>query len=163
MSIWTNDDGLRITTGVDEATQAKAGEYRLAGNMHMVETEFTATSLATGAAVLDYNTVFPNGARIEKVEVVAETACTSGGSAVLNVGFIRTDLSTELDYDGLVAALALTSIDADGDVVTLIQGSTGHGALVGTTLAYDGYLTADYDTAAFTAGKLLVRVYFYMP
>lgn len=163
MSIWTNSDGLRVVTGVDEATQAKAGEYKLCGNMHMVEAEFLATSLGTSAAVLDYNTVFPNGARIEKVEVVAETACTSAGSAVLNVGFQRTDGSTELDYDGLVAALALTSIDADGDVVELIQGSTGHGALVGTTLAYDGVLTADYDTAAFTAGKLLVRVYFYMP
>jgi hypothetical protein len=118
------------------------------------------TDLGTTAAIQDYNVVVPKNARIEKVEVITQTAVTSGGSATLNVGLKRTDNSTELDYDGLVAALALASFNSAGETVALTVGSTSAGALIGTTLAYNGYLTVDYDTAAFTAGAIRVRVYF---
>lgn len=162
---WYNADGLYVKFGTEEATPGKVANYRTAGPQQMLEIFVDETTLknmsaTAGATILDYNSVLPKNARIEKIEVIAQKACTSGGSAALNVGLIRTDLSTELDYNGLIAAMALTSIDADGETTSLVVGSTAAGALIGTTLAYNGYLVADYDTAAYTAGELRIRVYY---
>lgn len=158
---WYNSDGLYIKFGTDEATVGKAGEYETDGPQRMVELTISAlTSLGTAAAIQDDHVVIPKNARIEKVEVITTTAATSSGSAALNIGLARTDRTTELDYDGLVAALAKTAIDAAGETNVLTVGSTGAGALIGTTLSYNGLLTADYDTAAFTAGAIKVRVYY---
>jgi hypothetical protein len=163
MGTWMNSDGLYIKFGTDEADHGVAGEYSTLGPQRMVEAKLTLTEAALTAAIVDDNVWLPAGARIEKVEVIAETAATSGGAAVLNVGLQRQDRSTELDYDGLVAALALTAINAAGETNSLTPGSTGAGALIGTTLANAGYLTFDYDTAAFTAGVMKVRVYWSKP
>ena len=105
----------------------------------------------------------PKGAFIEKVELVVTDAATSANSPTLDFGLIKaSDRTTELDDDGPVAALALTSIDADGDVVEFIQGDTSHGALIGTTLTENGLLcvSVNLDTTGFTAGAAKVRVYY---
>lgn len=163
MGTWTNSDGLYIRFGADEATLTTAGEYpSVTANMHVTEVEFDLVDLGTAAAIQANTAIIPSGATISKVEILMDTAATSAGSAALNVGLIRLDRSTAIDADGLVAALALASIDADGDVVELVQGSTGHGALVGTVTTNAGLITADYDTAAFTAGHARVRVYWYV-
>lgn len=164
MATWMNSDGLYLTTGVDEGALSKAGEYRHDGAWHCVEVTIPdMTALGTAAAIQDNVTFVPKGARIEKIELVTETACTSGGSATLNVGLIRRDRSTELDYDGFIAAGALATFNAAGETVEYTAGSTAAGALVGTTLANNGYITADYDTAAFTAGKVVIRVFYRFP
>ena len=161
MSTWHNNDGLFIRFGTKEAEVGVAGEYRTNGPQRMVEVTIPAmTALGTGAAIQDDSAVIPKGARIEKVEVITDTLVTSGGSATLNIGLIRTDRTTELDYDGLVAALALASFNAAGETAVLTTAVTSAGALLGTTLANNGLITADYDTAAFTAGAIRVRVYY---
>ena len=160
---WTNGDGLRIKFGTNEATAGTVGEYKTLGLERVLEAVITLTSLGTSAARQDETLMLPAGARISAVKIINQTAATSGGSATLNVGLQRADRSTELDYDGLVAAAALSTFNAAGETSTLTNGSTGAGALIGTTLAYPGYLTADYDTAAFTAGVLRVQVMYYMP
>lgn len=158
---WYNSDGLYIKFGTDQATAGKAGEYRTNGAQRVVELSIPAlTALTTTGVIQDDHVVLPAGARIEKVEVVTKTAATSGGAATLDIGLIRTDRSTAYDDDGLVAAAALTTIDAAGETTSLTVGSTGAGALIGTTLANNGYLVASYNTAAFTAGAVTVRVYF---
>lgn len=158
---WSNSDGLYIKFGTEEGTAGRAGEYSTLGPQRFVELFIPdMTKLGLTAAIQEDNVVLPKGARIEKIEIITQTAVTSGGAAVLNIGLIRTDRSTELDYDGLVAAAALATFNAAGETVTFTNGTTAAGALVGTTLANNGYLTADYDTAAFTAGAIRVRVYF---
>ena len=163
MGTWLNSDGLYIRLGRDEGVSTTAGTYpTMVAGQHVTELRIPAmTALGTSPAIMANSTIIPAGATIARVEVVAETACTSGGSAALNVGLIRLDRSTELDYDGLVAALALTALDANGETTSLVEGSTSHGALIGTKLANAGLLTADYDTAAYTAGEVVVRVYWY--
>lgn len=160
--VWTNSDGLIVKFHRELGTVTKAGEFGTVsdGDQHVTELSISAmTALGTSAAVQDQHVVLPSGARIEKVEIITTTACTSGGSAVLNIGLQRLDRSTELDYDGLVAALALASFNAAGETYTMTAGVTGAGALVGTALANAGVLTADYDTAAFTAGAIKVKIY----
>lgn len=160
---WTNGDGLYVKFGQNEATVGTVGEYDTKGLERVVEAVITLTSLGTAAARLDETVTIPSGVRISKIKVINETAATSGGSATLNVGLQRNDRSTELDYDGLIAAAALATFNAAGETIEITNGSTGAGALVGTTTAYPGYLTADYDTAAFTAGKIRVQVFYYKP
>lgn len=161
---WYNSDGLYVKFGTEEAQVGKAGMYRTAGPQQMCELTISdLTALTTTGVIQDYNVVLPKNARIEKVEVITTTAVTSGGSATLDIGLIRTDTSTAYDDDGLVAALALTSFDSAGETAALTVGSTSAGALIGTTLANNGYLVASYNTAAFTAGAIKVRIYYTRP
>lgn len=162
---WYNSDGLYVKFGTEEATPGKVANYLTTGPQQMAEiyideTALKALSATAGATILDYNAVIPKNARIEKVEVITQKATTSSGSAVLNLGLVRTDTTTELDFDGLVAAIPKASTDAAGETTALTAGATYAGALIGTTLAYNGYVVADYDTAAYTAGELRIRIYY---
>lgn len=157
---WLNEDGLFLKYGTEKAAHDPAGEYRLDGPLHMIELKVDLTTLGTAASVLSDVIFFPKNARIEEVEIVVDTAATGTG-AVLNVGLQQTDRSTEIDYDGFVAALALTALDTAGEKTVLRVGSTGAGALIGATNATVGYITADYDTAAYTAGVIYIRIKYY--
>jgi len=159
---WTNSDGLYVKFGKEEATVGTAGEYRTPGLERITEVVITLTSLASAAARLDEHVTIPAGARITKVKVINEVAATGSG-ATLNVGFQRLDRSTELDYDGLLAAAVVADYNAAGETKEYSVGTSTVGALVGTTLAYTGYLTADYDTAAFDTGKIRVQIFWYKP
>lgn len=162
---YSTPDGLLLKFGTEKAVVQKAGEYRTAGRNHEVEVKLTLTAAATGSAIVTGTDLLlmPAGARIDEVEIVAETAATSGGSATLNLGLIREDRTTTYDADGFVAALALASYDAAGEKTVLRVGSTGAGAFIGTTLANKGYFVFDWDTAAFTAGVLVVTIRYYIP
>lgn len=162
MGTWMNNDGLFIKLGTSEAAQGVAGEYRTGGPTRMDEVTLTMTSLTTGPAIVDDNVFLPAGARIEKVEVVTTTAST-GATAVLNVGLMRTDRSTVTAAGGLVAAMPLATVDTAGETTVLTVGATSAGTLIGTTLANVNYICADWDTAAFTAGKVLIRIFWSNP
>lgn len=166
---WMNGDGLYVTFGAEKAQPSKGGAVSTLGANKLVEAVISDfTKLGTTAEIIgtedggaSFGVIIPKGAFIEKVEILMTTAATSAGSATLDIGLIKSsDRSTAIDDDGLAAAVALTAIDADGDVVELVQGSTGHGALVGTTLTENGVLCVSYNTAAFTAGAAKVRVYY---
>lgn len=160
---WMNADGLYKKYGTDKTTPTKAGEYRTVGALREIEVKIDLTTLATGSTILSDVEFFPKNVRVEEIDIINLTAATSGGSAVLNLGLIRTDRTTAYDADGFVAALALTAFDAAGEKLTIRVGSTGAGALLGTTLANVGLLVADYDTASFTAGVIIVRIRFSAP
>jgi hypothetical protein len=158
---WYNSDGLYIKYGTAEGTAGAAGEYSTLGPRRFVELTINdATLIPASPAVIEDNVWLPSGVRIEEVHVISATTVTSGGVTPLNVGLIREDRSTELDYDGLVAALAKATYATAGTITTLTVGVSGAGALIGTTLANKGYLTVDYDTNVPTAGKLIIRVYY---
>ena len=161
---WINNDGLVVKFHSEESTLALGGALPPAGVHEEIMAEITLTSLtSTAGTVLDHNLVIPAGARIDRVEVIAETAATSGGAATLNIGLVRLDRTTAISNTGLVNALALTAIDSAGEYNTLVVGSTGAGSLVGTTLANAGVLVGNFGTAAYTAGKVVIRVYIYRP
>lgn len=160
MAQWTNNDGLIIRLGTTEAEVTRGGEVLSYGPDRTWEFVIDLANLGSASALLEdtQDVLLPAGLNITEIEIIAEVAGTSGGSATLNLGLIRQDQSTTYSAAGLVSALALTSFDAIGETTVIRVGSTGAGALVGTTLANTGYLVADYDTAAFTAGRLRVRI-----
>lgn len=170
---WTNSDGLFIKFGATEGTVGGitgigwAAEYsRLADGRHMVEVvlnPMTAipSSAASGAGIVSDTVTIPSGARMDEIQVFCDTVATGTG-ATLNLGLVDQDRSTEIDYDGFLAALALTSIDAAGERTTVTAGSTSAGALLGTTLTNTGLISVDYDTAAYTAGKIRIYILYKM-
>lgn len=158
---WLDNAGLFQVYGVDQATTQSGGEYNNLGGSREVEFKISLTALTTTTSTVvpgADNIFIPAGVQIEAVEIINDVAATSGGSATLNIGLVRTDRSTEIDFDGLAAAVALATFNAAGERNTLISGSTGAGALVGTTTANVGQLVAYYGTAAFTAGQVTVRL-----
>lgn len=163
MPAYLNADGLYWKSGQTEGVAGNAGEFNVGGNTHYVEYEIDLVSLTSTAAILDDNVSLPVGARIEEVVVIGEVAATSGGSATLNVGLIRTDRSTNLSDTALVSAYAFANYDANGEENVLRVGSTGAGSAIGTTNANVYYVTAKYGTAAFTAGRVILRVRWYKP
>lgn len=162
---WINADGLLVKFGTEEGQTTSNGEYRTTGPLRMVEYTLDLTTLGSSATVISYHSLIEKNARIEKVEIEVFTAATSGGSATLNIGVKKTDYSTDVGTAdvGLVSALALSNINTAGQLVTLTAGSSGAGGLIGTTPGQVGVLTVKYGTAAFTAGRIAVRVYWSNP
>lgn len=158
MGTWNNDDGLHIRYGETEVVTTKGGAKPPVGGLNHFEVVVELADLSTTAAIVGEGLLIPNNHQVVGVDVFMEVAATSGGSATLDVGLVDQDRSTAIDDDGLVAALALASIDAEGDSLSLVQGSTGHGALVGDVITNTGYVTASYNTAAFTAGVARITV-----
>lgn len=155
---WRNSDGLNVWFGTSEGVAQSAGEVRTNGDSRVIEQIITLTDLTTTAQYIDTHVTIPTGARIEQVEVLALTAATSGGSATLSIGLKGTDESTNVSDAALVSALALTSIDGTGEKTTLTLGSTGAGTSIGAVTSTKNHITAKYTTAAFTAGKVIIRV-----
>ncbi len=156
---WMNKDGLYVKFGTAQADLNNGGEYCFDGPNHLTEVKIDLTTLASTATIVSDTVFFPKSARLEKIEIVTSTAATSAGAATLDIGLVQNDRSTEIDANGFVAALAKTSVDASGETTTITAGGTGAGALVGVTNTTSGYITANYGTAAFTAGVIYVRLF----
>lgn len=159
MGTWLNSDGLYLRFGTDEDTNTvTAGEFNVVGENRVTEIVFDYADLAaTGTATILANTVaIPAGARIEKANLYVETAFASAGSATLTIGTIDQDRSTVIDADGIDAAIAVAALTAGATIAC-------DGAQVGTTLANTALITATEGTAAFTAGKGVLRIFWYIP
>jgi len=165
MAEWLNSDGLRVQIGNSEAEVTRSGEQAMNDGRRIFETIIDLANLTTGSALLEdtRTTIIPSGLRIDEIQVINETAATSGGSATLNLGLVRQDTTTTYDADGFLAVAPLADFNLAGETITYRIGTTGVGAFVGTTLANAGFLVADFDTAAFTAGRLLVRIIGHVP
>ena len=162
MAQWTNSDGLVIQLGITEAALGKGGSYEDFNRGSLV-TEFVVNFgdvPALGSVVaLDQNVVLPSGYVLNEIEIMAETAVTSGGAATIDFGLQRLDRVTELDYNGIVAALAITSLNAAGKRVVIQNGSTGAGALFnGAATSFPGVFTINWNVAALTAGKIRIKL-----
>lgn len=165
---WTDGDGLIRKFGVTKTTANTAGEFRTYGQMREVQVKITAADLTQSEVIQSYQTFMPAGARIAEVEVLTHTACATG--TAIDIGLVRTDGTTEIDFDGIVAAIPTSQINSAGErtiftaITTVPATQTGTGALIGTTLANVGYITASMtDATSFTAGIIYVTIRYYVP
>jgi hypothetical protein len=165
-SPWVNSDGLSINFGTAEATVAFGG-HKVHYGRHCTEFSLRLANLATVAStnemIIGDTVTIPSGALIEEIEVIV-TEETAGVNANLDLGLVDQDRSTELDFNGLLAAADAFNGGTDlGTVTRYVVGTTEAGALVGTVLANTGLVTASADTADFTAGVLLIRIFWSVP
>ena len=176
---WQNSDGLYVKFGNEEGKVAMGGEYNKLGNIHeyVVTIDYSEALSATyaivdgGSALGPQGVVIPEGLRVQEVEVFTQTAFTSSGTigtSTFSVGLKkRSDRSTELDHDGfLTTSFVGSSIDAAGEMTVVRVGTTGAGALIGTTLSEDGVIVvanSQHASHPFTAGKAIVKIRGYYP
>ena len=162
MSTWTNDDGLTILSGTDEARKARVGETFTDGPLHVVEININFDNLpavADNSVVIDENFKLPAGVVIESVELSSDVTFVGSG-ATFNVGITDADGgSTLTDVDALVTEATITELNAGG----VGASGTFAGASVGTALAEAVLLTWEVNTAAITAGNGVVRVKYSVP
>ena len=175
---WMNNDGLYVRYGVNEAEPAIGGLKKLYDGKHEVEFELPYSDFNSATAILPRSTdsfglVIPKGARIEELETIVQTAFTSSGtvgSATIVFGLKKaSDRSTELDHDGFTTSSFLGStggIATVGTKTVTRVGSTGAGALLGTTISENGVFVAAnsaHVTHPLTAGVLKVRIKYFYP
>lgn len=160
-TIYTNPDGLTQLYGIDRANIVQVGSPTPAGGKQVLTADFTFDKLqAFGVlTLLDplRQTALPKGALITSASLNVVTAF-AGSGATLDLGFYKTDGTTAIAATGLASAIALSSLNAVGDQVTL------SGSLVnGVALTDDAIITAQVGTANFTAGRAIVTVAYIIP
>lgn len=181
MPTWLNNDGLFVKFGVDEGDVIKGGQVRPSSDIYTFKAVIdntdarSATYQIVGAADAlsdgSFGVVLPKGIRIKGIEIVTLTAFTSSGtigSSTFSLGLKQaSDRSTELDHDGFTTASFVGSaLDAAGERTYVTIGSTGAGALIGTTLASNGILVVAntaHATHPFTAGRAQVNIEAFYP
>lgn len=159
-------DGVYQKYGTEKATANIGGEYRNYGDEREVEFTVTLSGLTETETPLSDQVFIPSGARIAGVEVLTTTAAATG--TAIDVGLIREDRSTEIDYNGLLDAFTTAKMDAAGERNVYqtsgdVAGASA-GPLLGTSTSQVGYVTCSRTTAtAFTAGVIRLKIRYYMP
>ena len=168
MGTWNNSDGLRVNFGISETTTIlggeRAGEYRYDGPLHVTEFTIDGVDIPLADTMVSDTVSIPNGAHISHVEIYVVTAMDSAGeAATLDVGLIDQDMTTELDYNGLIVAETEANLATTGTLKEYFNATTEAGVLVGTTLTNTGIVTVGANTELFTSGKIIVRIYWFKP
>lgn len=159
---WMDNASLYQKYGIDQTTPKVGGEYRNNGQLREIELKLTLSALTQSETIVDDNLFFPAGMIIQEIVVMATTAAATG--VAIDLGLTRTDRTTEIDFDGILAAFPLASMDAVGEQTTLTKGSSFAGALIGATTANVGHISCSATTAtAFTAGVIVVKIRYYKP
>lgn len=153
---YTNADGLFVLTdGAQGAVNDEGVTVRGARQVITKKLSLAALGSSFGSSNIDpLEAMIPAGAIIVNADLVITDAATSGGSATLTIGTYNA-AGTAVDADGIDAAIALTAIDADGDVVQCDGAQVSGVVTVGSAPVYIGAL---YGTAAFTAGSAVLII-----
>jgi hypothetical protein len=151
---YTNADGLRVLTDGDAGTVRNGGVT----NHGVFRKTFDLTELGTAisGARDPYDAFIPAGAVIEDAVLVVTTAATSSGGGTLTIGTYNA-AGEVIDADGVDAAIAVTAIDADNDVVRCDGAQVGG---VGGKLAANAYVEAIYATGAFQTGVVELVIHY---
>ncbi len=161
---YLDNTGLWQKFGTENATPLVGGEYRTNGELREIELVLNlsqATAIGSPFIVSD-NIFFPKGVVVQEVEWYCSTA-GAGSSSTLDLGLIATDRATEIDYNGLLAAVAVATLTA-GTKTVVAKGGTGAGALIGGAATTSvGYICMNYNTAVFTGGVLRIRIRYFRP
>jgi hypothetical protein len=145
MSTWTNEDGLLVKFGPTRSEVRDDGHT--SGERRQLVVDLPDATALTDAA--DANPVSDEVASIPANAVIlnswfeVDTAFTSGGSAVLDIGLKQEDGTVDAD-DGL-DNIAVATLTADAVVAN-------DGTLIPSKAAYKRFVVFSYDTAVFTAG-----------
>lgn len=162
---WTNNDGLVVGFGrhtednnVAAVTSDRSGRktMRMKVDLTTLPDTFAAANRTPQAAVIR------RGSVIHEATIRVITAATSGGAPTLDIGLWGTNDVVD-DADGIDAAIALTAIDAVGEVVQC-DGAVVNGVVsAGATANSDVVIAPSYNTAVYTAGEIEIEVVYTEP
>lgn len=155
---YTNADGLYVLTNGEAGVPLPQGTA-VNNVRETLIIDLTLASLGstfTSSSFTPQWPVIPANSIIVNADLVMTAAATSGGSATLTIGTYNAATGAAIDADGIDATIALTAIDAIGDVVQCDGAQVSGLVTVGTVPVVVG---AIFGTAAFTAGaaKLVIE------
>lgn len=155
---YTNSDGLYVLTFADQGTEQDKGTHVVNAVKTMIVNipDFTLLGTSFGSSNIDpLDPVIPANSLIINADLIMTTAATSGGSATLSIGTYLAS-GTAVAATGIDATIALTAMDAIGEVVQCDGTQVNGTVTIGTAPVYIGLI---YGTAAFTAGagKLVIQ------
>jgi hypothetical protein len=160
MGTWFDTDGLLRKFGVTKAVPNLAGEFQTLGALREVEVKIDISTLTTTASIISDQVFWPKGMFLEEVQVEVQTAVATITS--FSVGLIQdNDRTTSISDTTFVNAVATATVNAAGNKLTLVTGSTGAGTGIGTApiaagAAFTGMLSAKIAGSAGT-GIVIVR------
>jgi hypothetical protein len=157
MATWTNSDGLEVRFGLDRTTENVTGVNAVSAFKTMTHKIVGADLPDTDNAAASGDAAFiPAGSVITRAFVYVTTAF-AGATATLDLG-LKVAAGTAISADGIDADIAVTALDAAGDTILCNGTYIADGDLTGVRLTADAYVSASYETAAFTAGEAILVV-----
>ena len=164
MSKWINEDGLTVryhTSFSDTRAGGREGHgvERIAYKLtDATKLEVNSTDPLTAASTAYFwdetSPGIPANAYILNAYLHVDTAFTSGGSAVLDVGLMEAN-GDIVDIDAIDDGIAVAALGANA--VVNMNGA-GVGGVVKTSTTVETFPCFSYETAAFTAGACTVVI-----
>lgn len=154
---WTNSDGLVVGFGThteDNGVQAVTGD---SGTVRTYTIELPDATLLedtdsiTVASIPPQAVAIPRGSVLNRATLHVTTAFTSAGAATLDIGFYSAAAVVD-DANGIDVDIALTAIDAIGDIVICDGALVGGVVPLGATSNSDVYVVFGDEAAVYTAG-----------
>lgn len=168
-STWTNSDGLVVGYGTHSVDDVVAAVTSEKGPYKTMQMYIKATDLVATASVVDGTqppqaVLIKRGAAIKSAKLSVVVPFATSASGTLTIGtFAYNDASTVDDVDGIDATIAVTAIDAIGDVV-ICDGALVNGVVpLGATSNSDVVILPSYGTGVFTAGEAILTVEYSEP
>lgn len=157
-STWTNADGLVVGFGARDSKNDAGATVRTQGNVEIFQMVLDYDNLpaAAGTAPSSKSIPIPAGSVIKSAHLQATADWATADSATLDIGFVNA-AGTEIDQDGIDAAIADTALDT-GDTVVC------DGALIGNDVgSADAYISCEVDTGTFTSGSAVLTIEYIKP
>ena len=159
MATWDNFDGLEVNFGLDRSALMPGGKTAVHAHKTLKHKfDFNDIANTDTAAPSPHEASIPAGSVIVRAYLYV-TEAFAGATATLDIG-LKQDDGTNTDDDGIDAAIAVTALDAVGDVIlcdgALVAQETGD--LTGVRFTEDQWIMTTWDAAAFTAGEATLVV-----
>jgi len=171
---WTNDDGLVVGFGTrtndNEVSAVVGGKSNTVVIRQVIDlADLEDTDSITIASFSPNAHVIPRGSFVKRATIQATVTPTTGSTSLLDIGFYDADTSsiTVDDADGIDADVTLAAmtigdmVDCNGALVGATYKSTV--LAVGATSDSDVVVIAGFETAAFTAGQIILTVEYIPP
>lgn len=155
MGSWFNNDGLYIEYGITKTAAETAGDYRMPGEVRVLELFVDLTTLTSSAVIQSQTAFFGTSMFIEEVTVDTETGATGGTS--FSLGLVQFDRTTAISTTAFLSAVPIADHTTAGQKKIYTTGVTGVGGSVGTTVANPGYITA-LAAGTYSTGKVRIRI-----
>lgn len=162
MTVWTNEDGLKVPFNLASAKQQESGATAVAATRQMIiyYNSQDVGDLETAGNTSGREAFIPGNAYITRASFLVDTAFTSGGSTTLTIGLAEAD-GTAIDADGIDATIAKTALDAVGDVVAcdgaLVAGVLQAGGASGASKEAYVYFTTASGPWTAGSGRLVIE------
>lgn len=169
-AVWDNPDGLVVGFGThssDNAVGAVTGEGELVTyrqEIVLLDIPDVAVALTAGPQAA----VIPRGSYFLEAHIQTVVAVT-GASSTLDIGTFSRGLATEIvdDANGIVDAVTIAEMTSvgeihvcDGAFLPVASGVTGFAGAISNS---DVVIVPSWDTAAFTAGVVILTVTYRKP